>query len=162
MPISLPSKSDYCIGVIADTHGYLPPTVFGSFRDVDAILHAGDVGSGEILTALAQLAPLVAVRGNMDCGPWADRLAEKESLRLGDRVVHMIHDLSRLRADAVCAGCLAVVAGHTHRSSIEHRNGVLYLNPGSAGAPRHGEFACVALVHVTGPRVSAELVPLPE
>jgi len=161
MPISLPSKTSYCIGVIADTHGYLPTAVLGSFRHVDAILHAGDVGSGEILTALGEIAPVVAVRGNMDCGPWADRLAEKESVRIGDRFVHMIHDLMRLRADAIREDCLAVVAGHTHRCSIEHRNGVLFLNPGSAGAPRHGEFACVALVHVTGSSAAAELVPLP-
>ncbi len=161
MPISLPSKTSYCIGVISDTHGYLPPAVLRSFRNVDAILHAGDVGSGEILTALGELAPGVAVRGNMDCGPWADRLAEKESVRIGDRFVHMIHDLMRLRPDAIRADCLAVVAGHTHRSCIEHRNGVLFLNPGSAGAPRHGEFACVALVRVTGSNAAAELVPLP-
>jgi putative phosphoesterase len=161
MPISLPSKTSYCIGVIADTHGYLPTAVLDSFRHVDAILHAGDVGSGEILTALGEIAPVVAVRGNMDCGPWADRLAEKESVRIGDRFVHMIHDLMRLRADAIREDCLAVVAGHTHRCSIEHRNGVLFLNPGSAGAPRHGEFACVALVHVTGSSAAAELVPLP-
>ncbi|MCU0563618.1 MAG: metallophosphatase family protein [Desulfobacterales bacterium] len=161
MPISLPSKTSYCIGVIADTHGYLPPAVLSSFRNVDVILHAGDVGSGEILTALGEIAPVAAVRGNMDCGPWADRLPEKESVRIGDRFVHMIHDLMRLRADAIRSDCLAVVAGHTHRSSIEHRNGVLFLNPGSAGAPRHGEFACVALVRVTGSNAAAELVPLP-
>jgi uncharacterized protein len=161
MPISLPSKADYRLGVIADTHGYLPPTALDSFRNVDAILHAGDVGSSEILNALAQVAPVVAVRGNMDCGPWADRLAEKESIRLGDRVVYMIHDVSRLRADTIRDDCLAVVAGHTHRSSIERKHGVLFLNPGSAGAPRHGEFPCVAVVHVSGTNASAELVPLP-
>ena len=101
MPITLPIKTDYRFGVIADTHGYLPPTVLDSFRNVDVILHAGDVGSSEILNALAQVAPVVAVRGNMDCGPWADRLAEKESIRLGDRVVYMIHDVLRLRADTI-------------------------------------------------------------
>ena len=161
MPITLPSKTDYRLGVIADTHGYLPPTVLDSFRNVDVILHAGDVGSSEILTALAQVAPVVAVRGNMDCGPWADRLAEKESIRLGDRVVYMIHDVLRLRADTIRDDCVVVVAGHTHRSSIERKNGVLFLNPGSAGAPRHGEFPCVAMVHVSGTNASAELVPLP-
>ncbi len=161
MPISLPSKTDYRLGVIADTHGYLPPTVLASFRNVDVILHAGDVGSNEILNALAQVAPVVAVRGNMDSGPWADRLAEKESIHLGDRVVYMIHDVSRLRADTIRDDCLVVVAGHTHRCSIERKNGVLFLNPGSAGAPRHGEFPCVAMVHVSGTNASAELVPLP-
>jgi uncharacterized protein len=160
MPMSLPSKSTYRLGVIADTHGYLPPTVLQSFRDVDAILHAGDVGSSEILNTLAQVAPVVAVRGNMDCGAWADTLAEKESVRVGDRVLYMIHDGLKLRPETIREDCLAVVTGHTHRCSVEHKNGVLYLNPGSAGAPRHGEFPCVALVHISGATASAELVPL--
>jgi predicted phosphodiesterase len=73
----------------------------------------------------------------------------------------MIHDVLRLRADTIRDDCLAVVAGHTHHSSIERKNGVLFLNPGSAGAPRHGEFPCVAVVHVSGANASAELVPLP-
>jgi len=160
MPISLPSKTTYHLGVIADTHGYLPATALQSFRKVDAILHAGDVGSNEILAALGQLAPVVAVRGNMDSGPWANALAERESVRIGDRFVYIIHDLMKLRPDAIRGDCLAVVAGHTHRGSIERRNGVLYLNPGSAGAPRHGEFPCVAIVHVSGAQASAELVPV--
>ena len=161
MPMILAPKDSYRLGLIADTHGYLPSDALEVFRAVDLILHAGDIGSEEILRNLEQAAPVVAVRGNMDCGPWADRLAEKVSVRIGDRFVHMIHDLMRLRADAIREDCLAVVAGHTHRCSIEHRNGVLFLNPGSAGAPRHGEFACVALVHVTGSSAAAELVPLP-
>jgi len=161
MPMSLPGKTSYRLGIIADTHGYLPPTVLDSFRSVDAILHAGDVGSNEILRTLAQLAPVVAVRGNMDNGPWADALAEKESIRVGNGVVHMIHDVLRLRPDLIGADCLAVVAGHTHRFSMEHRNGVLYLNPGSAGAPRPGESPCVALAHVSGSKVTAEWVSLP-
>jgi putative phosphoesterase len=162
MAVSLPSKTSYRFGVIADTHGYLPPPVVDSFRDLDAILHAGDVGSREILQTLEQLAPVVAVRGNTDAGSWADALAEKESIHVGARVVHMIHDVLRLRADAIGSNCLAVVAGHTHCPSIERKNGVLFINPGSAGAPRHGESACVAIVRISAADASAELVCLPD
>jgi putative phosphoesterase len=160
MTMTLPSKTAYRFGLISDTHGYLPASVLTSFRGVDAILHAGDIGSSEILSTLAQLAPVVAVRGNMDSGPWADALVEKESIRVGDRIVYVIHDVLRLRPDTLGEDCLAVIAGHTHRFSVDLKNGVLYVNPGSAGAPRQGEAPCAALVHVSGSQARAERVSL--
>lgn len=162
MSISLPLKASYCLGVISDTHGYLHPRALDVFRGVDVILHAGDIGSQEILHALARVAPTLAVRGNMDSGPWADALAEKESVRTGDSFIHLIHDLVKLRRDAVGGRCLAIVNGHTHRPSVDAKNGVLYVNPGSAGAPRYGEHAGVALIRVTGPAAAAQLISLPE
>jgi putative phosphoesterase len=162
MSISLPRKGSYQLGVISDTHGYLPPRALEFFQGADAILHAGDIGSEEVLRTLSQVAPVLAVRGNMDGGPWADRLAEKESIRAGDALIHLIHDLLRLRRDPAGDGCLAVVNGHTHRPSVETRDGVLYVNPGSAGAPRHGEPPCVAVIRVTGAAAQAELIPLPD
>jgi hypothetical protein len=158
--MTLPSKNAYQFGIIADTHGYLPAEVLAVFRRVDMILHAGDIGSGKILTALEELAPVLAVRGNMDSGPWADRLQEKESLQAGDQTIHVIHDLGRLRMDVVDKACIAVVNGHTHRPRLETHKGILFVNPGSAGAPRYGERACVALLRVSGPRVSADLICL--
>jgi hypothetical protein len=161
MPMSLPLKGSYRLGVISDTHGYLPPRVLEVFQGMDVILHAGDIGSQEILRALAKVAPVLAVRGNMDGAGWADALAEKESLRAGDALIHLIHDLLRWRPDAAANGCLAVVNGHTHRPSVETKGGVLYVNPGSAGAPRHGEHPCVALIRLARNAAAADLIPLP-
>ena len=162
MSMSLPPKGSYRLGVISDTHGYLPPRALDVFRDVDAILHAGDIGSQEILHALARIAPILAVRGNMDSGPWADALAEKESIQAGDSFIHLIHDLLKLRKQTVTNECLAVVSGHTHRPSVGAKNGVLYVNPGSAGAPRYGEHPCVALIRINGSGAAADLISLPD
>lgn len=162
MSMSLPLKNSYRLGVISDTHGYLHPRALDVFRDVDVILHAGDIGSQDILRTLAQIAPTLAVRGNMDSGPWANALPEKESIRAGHSIIHLIHDLLKLRMDAVGNSCLAVINGHTHRPSVEAKNGVLYVNPGSAGAPRYGELSCVALIRVTDSRAAADLISLPD
>jgi putative phosphoesterase len=158
MALTLPSKNTYQFGIIADTHGYLPPEVLTFFRSVDVILHAGDIGCGTILTTLEQVAPVLAVRGNMDWGPWADRLKEKDSLQAGDQLIHVIHDLGRLRRDMLNPACIAVVSGHTHRPALETQHGILFVNPGSAGAPRHGDVAGVALLRVSGSSASAELI----
>ena len=162
MSMSLPLKGSYRLGVISDTHGYLHPRALDVFRDVDVILHAGDIGSQEILRVLAQVAPILAVRGNMDSAPWADSLLEKESIQTGDGFIHLIHDLLKLRLDAANNHCLAVVHGHTHRPSVEDKNGVLFVNPGSAGAPRYGEQPCVALIRVTDSGAAADLIALPD
>jgi hypothetical protein len=161
MSVTLLHKNLYQFGIISDTHGYLPAEALAVFRNVDMILHAGDIGSGAILAALEKLAPVVAVRGNMDWGTWADRLPEKECLQAGDQRIHLIHDLGRLRLDAVNKAAIAVVNGHTHRPKVEVQQGVLFVNPGSAGAPRHGESAGVALLRVSGARASADLICLP-
>jgi hypothetical protein len=160
MSLTLPLKNTYQFGIISDTHGYLPTEALAVFRSVDLILHAGDIGSGAILAALEEVAPVLAVRGNMDWGAWADRLPEKECLQAGDRRIHLIHDLGRLPLDAVNDACIAVVNGHTHRPAVEIRQGVLFVNPGSAAAPRYGESAGVALLRVSGPRASADLICL--
>ena len=162
MPMSLPQKDSYRLGVISDTHGYLPPRVLQVFEGADVILHAGDIGSQDILEALSAVAPVLAVRGNMDGGFWADRLAECEFLKAGDQLIQLIHDRLRLRREAAPEGCLAVVNGHTHRTSVEKKNGVLYVNPGSAGAPRWGEQPCVALIHVKGAAATVEIISVAE
>jgi putative phosphoesterase len=160
--MTLPPKSSYQLGLISDTHGYFPANVLHVFRGVDAILHAGDIGSGEVLSTLSQIAPIVAVRGNMDWGLWADRLSEKQSIRVGERVIHLIHDVARLRLDLLSPPWPILVHGHTHRPSVETKNGVFYVNPGSAGAPRYGECAGVALLRISGLNASADLICLQE
>jgi hypothetical protein len=154
----LPPKAAYRLGVLSDTHGYLPSDVEEVFRGVDLILHAGDIGAESILLRLEAVAPVVAVQGNKDNGPCAGRLPQHETVHAGGMVIHLIHDLARLHPAPHDPA--AVVAGHTHRSMVETRNGVLYVNPGSAGAPRYGEKPCVALLSIAGGTARAELVEL--
>jgi putative phosphoesterase len=160
MAMTLPSKGTYRFGIISDTHGYLPPQALTVFRNVDLILHAGDIGSATIVPALEKVAPVVAVRGNMDSGPWFERFAEKEFIQAGNHLIHLIHDAGRLRVEAMRGACLAVVNGHTHRPTVETKDGILFVNPGSAGAPRYGEHASVALLRVAGAHVSADVIQL--
>jgi len=160
MAMTLPAKRIYRFGIISDTHGNLPEEALTVFHHVDLILHAGDIGSLKIVLALEALAPVVAVRGNMDSGHWAEQFWEKESIQTGDRLIHLIHDVGHLRLDAIRGTCLAVVNGHTHRPRVETKDGILFVNPGSAGAPRYGEQATVALLHVSGAKASADLIRL--
>ncbi len=156
----LPPKTAFRLGLISDTHGYLPAEVGGIFRGVDLILHAGDIGAESILLNLEAIASVVAVRGNMDNGPWAGRLPQRETVHAGGMVIHLIHDLAHLQPQPLAEDHAAVVAGHTHRPQVETKNGVLYVNPGSAGAPRCGEGPCVALLSINGTTATAELVGL--
>jgi putative phosphoesterase len=162
MPMILAPKDFYRLGLIADTHGYLPADALEVFRSVDLILHAGDIGSAEILRSLEQAAPVVAVRGNMDGGPWTKCLPEKQSVQAGNFIIHLVHDLMHFRLEPGQDPRLAVVNGHTHRPLIERKNGVLFVNPGSAGAPRHGEPSCVALLAISGTSAAADLICLRE
>jgi uncharacterized protein len=162
MTMILASKDFYRLGLIADTHGYLPSDALEVFRAVDLILHAGDIGSAEILRSLEQAAPVVAVRGNMDGGPWTTCLPEKESVQAGTLIVHLVHDLLHFRLEPGQDARMAVVSGHTHRPLVERKNGVLFINPGSAGAPRRGEPSCVALLSVSGTSAKADLICLRE
>lgn len=160
MSMTLPPKNDYTIGLISDTHGHLPVGVVELFQGVDAILHAGDIGSEQVLKMLEQAAPVIAVRGNMDWGAWAEKLTEKASVRAGGQLIHLIHDAAKLRMDSDDQPCTTVVNGHTHRAVVETKNGVLYVNPGSAGAPRFGERAGVGMLRISGARVSADLIDI--
>ena len=162
MPMILAPKNSYRLGLISDTHGYLPSDALEVFQAVDLILHAGDIGSEEILRSLEQAAPVVAVRGNMDGGPWTKGLPEEQSVRAGPLIIHLVHDLLRFRLEPGQDACATVVNGHTHRPLVERKNGVLFVNPGSAGAPRRGERSSVALLAVSGASVAAELIRLRE
>lgn len=158
--MQLPPKPAYRLGLISDTHGYLPPQVADIFREVDLILHAGDIGSAAVVDSLEAIAPLLAVRGNMDHGPWAENLPLRLLVRAAAMEIHLIHDREHLRPQPPAGDHVAVVAGHTHRFLTEQTNGVLYVNPGSAGAPRHGETASVAILVVRGTAATVELVGL--
>jgi len=148
------------IGVISDTHGLLRAEAVAALRGVDRILHAGDVGAAAILEELTRLAPVTAVRGNNDYGPWAERLAHTEVVEIGETSVYVLHDLGELDLDPAAAGFSVVVAGHSHKPGIARRDGVLFVNPGSAGPRRFKLPIAVALLHIRGTEVEAEVVVL--
>jgi putative phosphoesterase len=124
------------IGLISDTHGLLRPEALEFLRGADHIVHAGDIGERAILDALREIAPLTAVRGNNDRGAWADDVAETEMVRIDGAWLYVLHDLAELDIDPRAAGVQAVVTGHSHKPATSTRDGVLYVNPGSAGPRR--------------------------
>ncbi len=124
------------IGLISDTHGLLREEALRALEGSELILHAGDVGKPEIIDALKTLAPVVAVRGNVDTEPWASALAETEVVETGVATLYVLHDVHALDLDPAAAGFQIVVSGHSHKPGSEERGGVVYINPGSAGPRR--------------------------
>ena len=148
------------LGVISDTHGLLRPEAVRALRGSDSILHAGDVGSPEILEGLATIAPVIAVRGNVDDDPWALALPETEVVEAGGVSIYMLHDLGQLDLKPEASGFRVIVYGHSHQPKMEEKNGVLYFNPGSAGPRRFNLAVSVGRLTITPGRVRAELVEL--
>lgn len=148
------------MGVISDTHGLLRPEALQALEGCQHILHAGDVGRPEVLEALRRLAPVTAVRGNVDRGDWAEALPLSEIIELNGVSIYMLHDLGTLDLNPAAAGFQVVISGHSHQPHIETRQGVLYLNPGSAGPRRFRLPVCLAYLHLHGQTASAELVTL--
>ena len=132
------------VGLISDTHGLLRPEALYALEGSDLIIHAGDVGKPEILDALKKLAPVVAVRGNIDLGEWAAALPLVASAATGSAVIYVLHDIHQLNLDPAASGFQVVVSGHSHKPSRTERDGVLYLNPGSAGPRRFKLLVTVA------------------
>ena len=136
------------IGVIADTHGLLRPEALQALRGVELIIHAGDVGGPEILEALRALAPVYAVRGNTDRGDFGRSLPQTQLVPVGGLQLYVLHELFCLDLDPEAAGLAAVIFGHSHRPHLETKDGVLYLNPGSAGPRRFTLPVTLALLKV--------------
>jgi len=153
---------DVAVGVISDTHGLLRPDALKKLRGVDAIVHAGDVGDPEILTPLRQIAPLTAVRGNIDTAAWCKVLPETEVLELGGVNLYVLHNLQELDLEPSAAGFAAVIFGHSHKPSIEWRKGVLFFNPGSAGPRRFSLPISLGKITIRKGKVEAELMTLKE
>ena len=148
------------VGVIADTHGLLRPEVFPALADVDHILHAGDIGNPEILARLREVAPVTAIRGNIDrTGPCAELPAE-DYLTLAGIHLYLLHDVHTLSLDPAAAGVQAVLFGHSHKPLIEYRKGVLFFNPGAAGPRRFTLPITVGLLTIEHQTVTPEHVPL--
>lgn len=148
------------IGVISDTHGLLRPEALAALAPARHILHAGDIGNIEILDALRQLAPVTAIRGNIDTSGPCARFPATELVEVAGRHFYLVHSISDLDINPAAAGVSAVISGHSHRPSQETRNGVLYLNPGSAGPRRFELPVTVALITATDEELTAQIVPI--
>ncbi len=148
------------IGVISDTHGLLRPEAIAALQGVEHILHAGDVGDPAILDRLAGIAPVTAIRGNIDRKGPCGLLPATETIELAGRLLHMLHAIDDLDLSPEAAGISAVIYGHSHKPKIETKRGVLYLNPGSAGPRRFSLPLSIAKLTVNPTTVHAELIPL--
>ena len=148
------------VGVISDTHGLMRPQALAALAGCHLIIHAGDIGAPDVLATLAGIAPVTAVRGNNDHGVWTQALTDTAAVRAGEAWLYVLHDIHELDLDPQAAGFAAVIAGHSHRPAISTRDGVLYVNPGSAGPRRFTLPVAVARLRVRGTRVEGEVVPL--
>lgn len=148
------------IGIISDTHGLLRPQAAAFLRGADHILHGGDIGKREILRSLAAIAPVTAIRGNIDTADWAADVPETRQLTLAGIRIHIVHDRQHIDIDPAADGVDMVVSGHSHRPGIEHCGGVLYINPGSAGPRRFKLPVGVAEVLVENGSITPRIVEL--
>lgn len=148
------------VGVISDTHGLLRPEALTALAEVEHILHAGDVGDARILDALREIAPVTAIRGNIDHGGKCAELPATDVAELQGRLFYLVHSVTDLDINPIVAGVAAVISGHSHKPSVEVRDGVLYLNPGSAGPRRFSLPVTVALMTVNEASVDARIVEL--
>ncbi len=152
--------AELVLGVISDTHGLLRPEAVEALRGSDFILHAGDVGSAEILAELRRIAPVKAVRGNIDSSPWCETLPLTEVIEAGGLSLYMLHDLKQLDLNPAAAGFAAVICGHSHAPINDSRNGVLFFNPASAGPRRFKLPICVGKLRIRDGSLSGEIIEL--
>jgi putative phosphoesterase len=165
MIVNSMAENPIIIGVISDTHSLLRPEAVEALRGSNRILHAGDVGNSAILKALAQIAPVTAIRGNVDNEPWARSLPATEVVEIGGISIYILHNLAQLDLKPEAAGFRVVIYGHSHQPKIEEKkiegkNGVLYFNPGSAGPRRFRLPVSVGRLTITAGKVGAELMNL--
>ena len=149
------------IGLISDTHGLLRPEAVGALAGVQRIIHAGDIGSLEVLAALRSVAPVDAVRGNNDKGRWAAKIPASLTLNLAGVCIHILHDVKEMESDPRDAGFDVVISGHSHRPAVTERDGVIFVNPGSAGPRRFTLPVTVGYLDLGGKaRVAARILKI--
>ncbi|MFQ5960656.1 MAG: metallophosphoesterase family protein [Candidatus Methylomirabilales bacterium] len=151
---------DHIVGVISDTHGLLRPEAVAELEGSALIVHAGDIGEPEVLDTLRKIAPVIAVRGNTDKGRWAHALPKTEVLEVGEFSFYVLHDLGELDLDPAAAAFRVVIFGHSHRPEVRERNGVMFLNPGSAGPRRFNLPVTVARLRIRDGNLDAAIVEL--
>jgi len=150
----------HVIGLISDTHGLIRSEALEALNGVELIIHAGDIGKPEVIAALKAIAPVVAIKGNNDIGNWARPLPDTKLVKSGDTQLYVIHNVKDLDCDPVARGYQAVVSGHSHKPSVATRDGVLFVNPGSAGPRRFKLPIAVGKLFIEHNRVSAEIIEL--
>ena len=153
-------NSAYPIGVISDTHGLLRDEAIAALEGSVLIIHAGDVGNPDILSRLRSIAPVKAVRGNVDTEPWCRSLPMNDVIQAGPHAIYVLHDIGCLDIEPGAAGLSAVIYGHSHKPKIEEKGGVLFLNPGAAGPRRFDLPVSVGRLDLAGGRLRAEIIDL--
>ena len=148
------------IGVISDTHGLVRPEAMAALKGVELIIHGGDIGKAEVLQSLCSIAPVCAIRGNNDRDGWAKKLPDVLKLQINGVSVQVIHDVNELESDPNGAAIHAVISGHSHKPSVIERDGVLFINPGSAGPRRFKLPVTVAQLDIHRGSVSAAILEL--
>lgn len=148
------------VGIISDTHSLMRPEALAALRGSERILHAGDIGSPDVLERLETIAKVTAIRGNNDTAAWAHHLPTTTRLELEGMTIHMLHDLKEVDFDPAAEQIDVVIAGHSHRPSIERREGVLFLNPGSAGPRRFKLPISIATLVIDRGKIQADIVEL--
>ena len=155
-------KSDIrVIGLISDTHGLIRPEAVEALDGVELIIHAGDIGKPEVIAALKAIAPVLAIKGNNDIGNWARPLPDTKLVKSGETQLYVIHNVKDLDRDPAARGYQAVVSGHSHKPSVSTRDGVLFVNPGSAGPRRFKLPVAVGKLFIEDNQVNAEIIELP-
>jgi putative phosphoesterase len=151
------------IGIISDTHGLLRPEAVAALQRSDLIIHAGDIGTESVLDTLRQIAPVFAVRGNNDHGAWAEKIPEFRIVTAGGASLFVLHNVNELQNVAKATGAVkwaAVIAGHSHRALVREREGVLFINPGSAGPRRFHLPVTVARLQIRDSKLTASIIDL--
>lgn len=148
------------IGVISDTHRLIRPDAITALQGVEHILHAGDIGLQIIIYELGKIAPVTAVRGNVDAGDWARSYPSSAVVELYGHIIYILHDIKNLELDPCSAGFSAVIYGHSHIAQQEKRDGILYFNPGSAGPRRFSQPVTVGLLLIDSEQISGEIITL--
>ncbi len=156
-----PAPPPVRIGVISDTHGHIDRRVIEAFAGADLIVHAGDIDRPQIIDRLAAIAPVKAVRGNMDRGPWAEDIPVTALVVVEKVTLYVLHDLAQLDLDPAAAGIQVVISGHTHRAALTKKDRVVFLNPGSASHPRQDRLPTVAVLTARGDTIDVRFVELP-
>jgi len=154
------AERGHMIGIISDTHGLVRPQVIEALTGAELIIHAGDIGNAEVLMTLETIAPVIAVRGNNDHGAWAEQIPLTNVVEHGSYFLYVLHELDHLDLDPVASKFSAVIFGHSHRASAERRQGVLYLNPGSAGPRRFTLPIAVARLHLSTVGLTPEIIEI--
>ncbi|HEX7026807.1 MAG TPA: metallophosphoesterase family protein [Gammaproteobacteria bacterium] len=145
------------IGIISDTHGLLRPQAVDVLQGSELVIHAGDIGSADVVERLSNIAPVVAIRGNVDTGEWAEKFPAEEVIKVHGRHLYVLHNLNEIDLDPAAAGFDVVISGHSHKPLINKKDGVLYVNPGSAGPRRFKLPVAVAMLRVTSEDIQARI-----